>query len=126
MSFKNAWDTLRPDYDGGASRYPWATEEQYSVLPSPATTLIAITTYDNTLSAYTAVAVHREDKIRVLFETPGSGMTHRTSMLMVIGDEIYAIPSRETALTWFGYFERTADGSLVDADGTEYVLEVAL
>ena len=125
MSFKNAWDTLHLDYDGGVSSYPWATEEQYSSLLSPAVVLIAITTNDNTLAAYTAIAVHREDKIRVLFETPGSGMTDRTSMLMVIGDQTYAISSRETALSWFGYIERDSDGSLVDADGVEYILEVA-
>lgn len=107
------------------SPFPWATHDQYSSLPSPAVTLIAVTTFPDDLEHVVEVAVDRGDKIRMLMSTPSIDAIGNASMLMVFPDgETYRIGDRETALSWFGFYPRVGSPDMCDADGIEWFEEV--
>ena len=106
---------------------PWATDEQYSVLPSPAVTLIAVCTYHDDPAHHIEIGVHRGDKIRILLSTPSADQIANSSVVMMIGDEVYAIGNREKALSWFDIGRLPENPlAILDADGTQWLEEVWL
>lgn len=105
--------------------FPIAGEGEYQYLPSPATTLIAVTTYGDNRDHFIDSATLSDDKIRLLLNARSNDMDAFTSVVLHFDTETYVVNDRAEALSWLGILPRPnrEPARIVDADQNEYVDE---
>jgi hypothetical protein len=106
----------------GTGDYREASDDELQYLASPVTTLVAVTTYNDSRDHVIQTASLRDCKINVLLEARSNDDDAFTSVVLHFDTEQYTISDRKRALSWLGIVARPTS-RITDADQIEYIDE---
>lgn len=102
--------------------YKEASDDELQYLASPATTLVAVTTYNDCRDHVIQTASLSDSKINLLLSARSNDDDAFTSVVLHFDTEQYTVSDRQRALSWLGIVPRPTS-RIMDADQIEYVDE---